>query len=868
MSTGPGGDPRYEPTMMNPSEFVDGDTPIRFPERLDEEYEIVGQLPRGGEAVLLVRARSRADGREVVLKLYRESLADRTEVLAAIQGRELAHVAQLLDFGSVDGVGYEVLEWIPGGDLVAFVDDHGGRLSEEIAESVVRELAAAVHAFHQLLPSGLAHGDLKPGNILVRSARPLDLVLADFGRATFDATKVSTVPNTTPRWSPPEDIVASPEGDWWRVGCLVQFCLTGEVPFPGQSEAAAVKLRSSRQFPLAALPDGLSRDWSRPLKGLLTRDYVRRWGHDEVTAWLDGAEVPLPPEWVEPAHVVVAAPTLPATEPIRFDDRDYHSIAEFAVGLAQGWDRATDLLATPKGSAALAEALSDYAADIHDLDLATEADHLQDQSISPERRLAELVTGLDPSLPPTFRRLDVSWHGLAALADDAAGHPSGDAAAAVTALAESVALPGYAGSSGGGDYGALHRDWDREIARWLAHMRAHGGDPTGEQWLVARARVLAALVEARARDRLTRDARQAGGRAARRTEWFRVLQLDATSPGTAAAAVMLAPAASAASRQAEAKRAAAAETQARERDAAATLRWPRTVRCLRWAVAPLVVLLVGTVMWHLLPQWDVASFVPPNDEVQWWTRWAPSEITPWLAAVTSPAIVLPPLVAAVVLLVRSRGAGSPRFVARHPLERRAMQAVVLDVSVLVPPLLPVTLLGWVAGLRRYCPEELYPRRAIRTASLLAGGAGATTAALLLWQVPMVIVWQSSWSWSWRVLDALTKAGLEHLADPWTVAVAGLEGADSSSYLTVTLLLCALAVASVGLGGLDYVRRTTAGTVAMWLLLLPSTVLALNGLLAYGLVGQNVFVDLAWVVVIVLLVRHRWRTRARQREAAR
>jgi hypothetical protein len=69
---------------------------------------------------------------------------------------------------------------------------------------------------------------------------------------------------------------------------------------------------------------------------------------------------------------------------------------------------------------------------------------------------------------------------------------------------------------------------------------------------------------------------------------------------------------------------------------------------------------------------------------------------------------------------------------------------------------------------------------------------------------------------------------------------------------------------LGFAGLDYVVRRPWGTAATIVLLAPGVVAAANAMLAYGMVGQDLAVDIAWAVVIVLFVRHRIRNRNRPR----
>ena len=68
------------------------------------------------------------------------------------------------------------------GSIQDWARDRGGKLDKETLRKVLEEIASALAYLHGL-GSGIAHRDIKPANVLVRSEKPLDLVLADFGLA-------------------------------------------------------------------------------------------------------------------------------------------------------------------------------------------------------------------------------------------------------------------------------------------------------------------------------------------------------------------------------------------------------------------------------------------------------------------------------------------------------------------------------------------------------------------------------------------------------------------------------------------------------------------------------------------------------------
>jgi len=91
----------------------------------------------------------------------------------------------------------------------------------ESATVLLREVGAALASFSAI---GLRHRALHPGNILIRSTSPLDLVITGFESARlsdFDLDVVS--PLQVNRYSAPEAIVGavSASSDWWSLGVIL-----------------------------------------------------------------------------------------------------------------------------------------------------------------------------------------------------------------------------------------------------------------------------------------------------------------------------------------------------------------------------------------------------------------------------------------------------------------------------------------------------------------------------------------------------------------------------------------------------------------------------------------------------------------------
>lgn len=144
----------------------------------------------------------------------------------------LDHVAvtRLVDAGLTDvREPFLVMEWVAGADLDDWLKAND--CSIEARLRLFDEVAAAVSHAHQRL---VVHGDIKPGNIRVRSDGQVKLM--DFGVATLlkdtgdDEPRLAAM---TPAYAAPEQRRREPPGtrsDIWSLGALLYWLIVGEPP--------------------------------------------------------------------------------------------------------------------------------------------------------------------------------------------------------------------------------------------------------------------------------------------------------------------------------------------------------------------------------------------------------------------------------------------------------------------------------------------------------------------------------------------------------------------------------------------------------------------------------------------------------------
>ena len=278
-----------------------------------------------GEADLWVAA-GKQKGKTAVVKVFRWGLRPKAEIEAKLSKVSKAQVVEVYGRGVLpDGRHYEVLEHIRHGTLA---DLGNGVMAPARVKEVLKELAAAVEALHE---AGILHRDLKPANVLVRAAKPLDLVLTDFGISSLAELSLhATSAHRTAAYSAPEAMtgVVSRASDWWSVGVMVLELLRASHPFAGLDERAVNFQLVTRGI---EVPPDLPPDWALLVKGLLTRDHAKRWGAEQVGAWLEGRRNLT-------VHYTAAAAAVIGQKPYRFQEREYGDAASLAAALAEHWE--------------------------------------------------------------------------------------------------------------------------------------------------------------------------------------------------------------------------------------------------------------------------------------------------------------------------------------------------------------------------------------------------------------------------------------------------------------------------------------------------------------------------------------------------
>ena len=165
------------------------------------------------------------------------------ESAAALQH---TNIVPIFDRGQVEDTYYIAMAYLDGSTLRELINI-GLTPVESVA--IVRQILEAAGFAHS---HGVIHRDLKPLNVIVDSSGKA--TVTDFGIAragASDMTEAGSVMGTASYLSPEQaqGVEVGPESDLYSVGVVLYECLSGRVPFEGET-AVAVALRQATEEPL------------------------------------------------------------------------------------------------------------------------------------------------------------------------------------------------------------------------------------------------------------------------------------------------------------------------------------------------------------------------------------------------------------------------------------------------------------------------------------------------------------------------------------------------------------------------------------------------------------------------------------------
>ena len=266
---------------------------------------------------------------EYFLTLYHENSEPDKAIYNVLDKADSDHIAVLIKTGYWENRFFEVSELISGGSL-----DKLGYLEIDKIEKLVDEIGRAIH---DLSEAGLRHRDICSENILLRDSESFDLVIIDYSSARLSDYDLDTdTPLELTRYTAPEAIIGgiSPASDWWSLGMIVLEQTTRGTFFENINNKAFMIHLITRGVDI---PASIDERLLLLLKGLLTRDPLKRWNWKQVDKWLKG-------EYVETFFEEDKTPSQKEKK-IKLGSESYTNIAFFALAAAeeQNWEEGLSL---------------------------------------------------------------------------------------------------------------------------------------------------------------------------------------------------------------------------------------------------------------------------------------------------------------------------------------------------------------------------------------------------------------------------------------------------------------------------------------------------------------------------------------------
>lgn len=256
---------------------------------IEDQFRVVDELTHTGGEADVFKCVDINNQDTVVLKIYRQNIEPKQQVLEKLVGIVHEDIISLRGFGRWNDRFYEVMEFAEGGSL----DRYAPFTEQPITGNILPQILNALKFMHD---RGIFHRDLKPSNLLYRDAECEDVVVGDFGVASVvdgqASVHLSRAWAGTNAFSAPEAYAGrvGKEVDYYSLGMILMYLVEGKSPFEGMTEQEIMYIHISKEiFP----PRGCSERFKTLISGLLVKSEEHRWGYDEVRRWLNGEDVPV-----------------------------------------------------------------------------------------------------------------------------------------------------------------------------------------------------------------------------------------------------------------------------------------------------------------------------------------------------------------------------------------------------------------------------------------------------------------------------------------------------------------------------------------------------------------------------------------------
>ena len=213
-------------------------------EDISGTYRIIGKIG-GGNSGVIYKAYHKNLEKYVVLKKIRSEIKDFVDVRAEADIlKHLRHpgLPQVLDFLTIDGDIYTVMDFIPGNSFKQYLDE-GRTFPEKSVIIWMKQVCNVLCYLHSQIPP-IIHGDIKPGNIMLTPEG--NICLIDFNISAASKQEAVWIEGYTQGYASPEQIAAfrfnqtetdhsrwksiDARSDIYSLGATIYHILTGRKP--------------------------------------------------------------------------------------------------------------------------------------------------------------------------------------------------------------------------------------------------------------------------------------------------------------------------------------------------------------------------------------------------------------------------------------------------------------------------------------------------------------------------------------------------------------------------------------------------------------------------------------------------------------
>lgn len=278
-------------------------TSARVPVSFGSRFEVIRHIAEGGMGDVFEafdRSRNARCAIKTLLQMSSVQLQLFKNEFRALQDVAHPNVLRLGELFEHDGRYFFTMEMIDGVDMVAYVQGTEGSQLRELTmvggeateppsadttspglghanvdrlRQVTVQVVEGLTALHR---AAMVHRDIKPSNILVDADGKVTIL--DFGliaqsdvQQSYEAGRMlGTLKFMSPEQSRGEP--AGPESDWYSLGVVLFYAVTGRFPFTGRTDQMLERLRSEDGPAPSTCAEGIPEDLDRLITSMLCLD--------------------------------------------------------------------------------------------------------------------------------------------------------------------------------------------------------------------------------------------------------------------------------------------------------------------------------------------------------------------------------------------------------------------------------------------------------------------------------------------------------------------------------------------------------------------------------------------------------------------